>query len=472
MIITSMPHRPTRYLTALLCLLSAAGLAQIKINDPTKSVQRSLESRTSSKVTQTLDRNTSRTLDKAEKDIDKAARKKKKDKKADKTNADAPADTAVAASSAGTEAAPAETKRQKRQRTEKSEKSEKDTPPARSEPVSMQSYRLFDFVPASTVVALDDFSADAMGSYPSRWNTTTKGGIVTLDKQPAKWLAITQDGLLVPEYLSVLPDYFTLELDMAVTDRVGNAGTGVALRFIDSKASPNLLQPSHAAEVRLTLQPGAETTTLTAWTPSQTERMANRNALRNWNGTTLPKARLSIWRQGSRLRAYLNEVKIWDVPLAFVPGSAYRLLLERDFVNADKQTWCIGNLRVSVGVPYVKSKFNTEGTFTTTGILFAEGTDQILPESYGVLKEISTVLTGNAKSRVRIVGHTDSGGKEDKNLDLSKRRAAAVRAMLTTEFGIDAGRMDTDGKGASQPVTNNATPEGKANNRRVEFVKL
>ncbi|MBC7572354.1 MAG: OmpA family protein [Spirosoma sp.] len=467
-----MPHQRTGCIIALLCLLSAAGIAQIRINDPTKSVQRSLESRTSSKVNQTLDRNTSRTLDKAEKDIDKAAKKKKKDKKKDKKDADVPADSDVAVGTPESEPAPAETKRQKRQRTDKSEKPAKDVPSVRSEPVSMRSYSLFDFVPASTVVALDDFGADAMGSYPSRWNTTTKGGIVTLDKQPAKWLAITQDGLLAPEYLSVLPDYFTLELDMAVTDRVGNAGTGVALRFIDSKASPNLLQPSHAAEVRLTLQPGAETTTLTAWTPSQTERMANRNALRNWNGTTLPKARLSIWRQGSRLRAYVNEVKIWDVPLAFVPGSAYRLLLERDFVNADKQVWCIGNMRVSVGVPYVKSKYNTEGQFSTTGIVFADGTDQILPESYGVLKEISTVLTSNVKSRVRIIGHTDSDGKEDKNLDLSKRRAAAVRAMLTTEFGIDAGRMDTDGKGASQPTTNNATPEGKANNRRVEFVKL
>ncbi len=463
-----MPHRPTRYLIALLCLLSTACIAQIRINDPTRTVQRSLESRTSSKANQTLDRNTSRTLDKAEKDIGNAAKGKKKDKKEKKKKeADAPADREIAVGTSEPE--PAETKRQKRQRKEKPAK---DAPSVRSEPASMRAYSLFDFVPATTVVALDDFSTDAMGSFPTRWNTTTKGGIVTLDKQPARWLAITQDGLLTPEYLSVLPDYFTLELDMAVTDRVGNTGMGVALRFIDSKANPNLLQPSHAAEVRLTLQPGAETTTLTAWTPSQTERMANRNALRNWNGTTLPTARLSIWRQGTRLRAYLNEVKIWDIPLAFVPGSAYRLLLERDFVNADKQIWCIGNMRVSVGVPYLKSKFNTEGQFSTTGIVFTDGTDRILPESYGVLKEISDILTGSIKSRVRIVGHTDSAGKDDKNLDLSKRRAAAVRAMLTTEFGIDAGRMDTDGKGASQPATNNATPEGKANNRRVEFVKL
>ena len=460
-----MPHCLTGYATILLCLLSVVCVAQIKINDPTKTIQRSLDSRTSSKVNQTLDRNASGTLDKAEGAIDNVAKKKKKDKKETNTAADSGAPIDASESTA------VETKPSKRQRKEK-DKPEKDASSARSEPVSMRAYSLFDFVPAATVVALDDFSADAPGSFPARWNTTAKGGMVSLSKQPGKWLAITQDGLLYPEYLNALPDYFTMELDMAATDHVGNAGTGVALRFVDSKASLNLLQPSHAAEVRLTLQPGAETTSLTAWTPSQSERMNSRNALRNWNGTTAPTARLSVWRQGTRLRVYLNEVSIWDTPLAFVPGVAYRLLLERDFVTADKQVWCISNMRVSVGVPYLKSKFNTEGRFSTTGILFTDGTDQIRPESYGVLKEISAILTSNARARVRIIGHTDSDGDDAKNLGLSKRRAAAVRAVLTTEFGIDAGRMDTDGQGEAQPATNNATPDGKANNRRVEFVKL
>ncbi|HEX2523287.1 MAG TPA: OmpA family protein, partial [Terriglobia bacterium] len=70
-----------------------------------------------------------------------------------------------------------------------------------------------------------------------------------------------------------------------------------------------------------------------------------------------------------------------------------------------------------------------------------------------------------------IVGHTDSDGDDAKNLDLSKRRAASVKNMLASEFQIDAGRMETDGKGESQPADKNATAAGRANNRRVEFVK-
>ena len=78
----------------------------------------------------------------------------------------------------------------------------------------------------------------------------------------------------------------------------------------------------------------------------------------------------------------------------------------------------------------------------------------------------------NATVKVRIIGHTDADGEDAKNLDLSKRRAASVKNTLQSEFGIEASRMETDGKGEAQPVAPNTTAEGKANNRRVEFVKL
>ena len=88
------------------------------------------------------------------------------------------------------------------------------------------------------------------------------------------------------------------------------------------------------------------------------------------------------------------------------------------------------------------------------------------------LKEISEVLKDNATVKVKIIGHTDSDGDDKSNLDLSKRRAASVKNALSTEFGIDASRMETDGKGESEPASANTTSEGKANNRRVEFIKL
>jgi len=105
------------------------------------------------------------------------------------------------------------------------------------------------------------------------------------------------------------------------------------------------------------------------------------------------------------------------------------------------------------------------------GILFDVNSDRIKPESYGTLKELAGVLTESGDVKVVIIGHTDSDGDDAANMDLSKRRAASVKSALVSEFKIDAGRLETDGKGESQPIDKNDTPAGKANNRRVEFIK-
>ena len=74
--------------------------------------------------------------------------------------------------------------------------------------------------------------------------------------------------------------------------------------------------------------------------------------------------------------------------------------------------------------------------------------------------------------RLKIVGHTDSDGNEAANRELSQRRAEAVKNALVSVYGIDGSRLQTEGKGEMEPVEDNATTEGKAKNRRVEFVKI
>jgi OOP family OmpA-OmpF porin len=132
----------------------------------------------------------------------------------------------------------------------------------------------------------------------------------------------------------------------------------------------------------------------------------------------------------------------------------------------------MGNMRLAVGAADTRNKLITEGKFVTHGILFDVNSDKIKAESYGTLKDIAAVLTENAAVKVKITGYTDSDGDDASNMALSKKRAEAVKNSLAKDFGIDAARMEADGKGESQPVDNNTTPVGKANNRRVEFVKL
>ena len=72
---------------------------------------------------------------------------------------------------------------------------------------------------------------------------------------------------------------------------------------------------------------------------------------------------------------------------------------------------------------------------------------------------------------MRIDGHTDGIGSDAANLDLSRRRAAAVKTALVKRYGIAADRLSTGGFGESQPKADNATPEGRALNRRVELTR-
>jgi len=183
--------------------------------------------------------------------------------------------------------------------------------------------------------------------------------------------------------------------------------------------------------------------------------------------------KLSFWRQRQRLRVYMNEEKVWDIPRAFESGKNYNAVLFRlsDDILQNGH-FLFGNIQLAAGAPDTRNKLLTEGRFSTTGILFDVNSAAVKGESFGALKEIADVLKENAALRLNIVGHTDSDGDAAANLSLSQKRAAAVKEALVREFGIDGGRLQTDGKGAAQPVAPNTTPTGKAQNRRVEFIKL
>jgi outer membrane protein OmpA-like peptidoglycan-associated protein len=167
----------------------------------------------------------------------------------------------------------------------------------------------------------------------------------------------------------------------------------------------------------------------------------------------------------------MNEEKMWDVPRAVAASAKLNTLLFFFGGGCGNCEYYLANIRVATGAADTRNKIVTEGKWVSHGILFDVNSDRIKGESYGSLKEIAGVLTENADVRVVIVGHTDSDGNDASNLDLSRRRASSVKTALATLFGIAEGRMETDGKGETEPVDKNDTPVGKANNRRVEFVK-
>ena len=110
-------------------------------------------------------------------------------------------------------------------------------------------------------------------------------------------------------------------------------------------------------------------------------------------------------------------------------------------------------------------------TGVISGIQFVQATAQLAPGSAAVLDEAVAMLTKYPTVRIEISGHTDSSGDEQKNRELSQQRADAVRAYLVKK-GIAEARLESKGYGPEFPIGNNATPEGRAQNRRVEFKLL
>ena len=347
----------------------------------------------------------------------------------------------------------------------------------------LKTYSKFDFIPGDKVLAYDDFSKDDVGDYPATWNTNSTGEVVNSSARDGHMLMFVKQGKFIPEYIKSLPDNFTFECDVICNDKFSYYSPALSLYFLSGKNDKQVfdgsfIQFQKRSGVKISLHPTGGLNNnglgnIESFDKGESFLKNEINTMQFKSGSGMRMVHMSIWRQKQRLRVYLNEEKIFDLPRAFPDGNTYSTALFEiwgDMKGEDR--YLLSNLKLAAGLPDTRSKLLNEGKFVTSGILFDVNSDKIKQQSYGVLKDIASVLSDNASINVKITGHTDSDGNAADNLSLSKRRAEAVKAALVKDFGIDASRIQTDGKGASEPIASNATAEGKANNRRVEFLKL
>ncbi|RYG42485.1 MAG: OmpA family protein, partial [Chitinophagaceae bacterium] len=315
---------------------------------------------------------------------------------------------------------------------------------------------------------------------PTRWNTNATAEVVTLNNKEGKWLKISKEGAFHPEFITDLPNNFTLEFDLAVNPEWRGTHFAVNLAKLDKPEDFSNYyhyvswRGNHAVHVQL--KPGQRERT-----SANSKLMAGKNGnhtvnndvdFKVWDNASKNFAHIAIWRQDQRLRMYVNGEKIWDIPRAFEAGAKYNAVtfgMQGSYGPEDYML--LGNLRLAVGAADTRNKLITEGRFVTRGILFDVNSDKIKPESSGALRDIANVIRENGGIKVKIVGHTDADGEEKANLILSEKRAASVKAYLVKEYSIDSATLTTEGKGESQLADKSSTPEGKANNRRVEFIR-
>ena len=363
-----------------------------------------------------------------------------------------------------------------------SKKKEENVTPS----TSFQSYTRYDFVPGENVVYAEDFSQDVIGEFPLKWTTSNRGETVTIQGMPNKWMRMFIGQFVSPE-TKKLPENFTVEFDMVLTF-LKNDEQDFGSMF--PKFEMQLLQLNPGADgarqyvqdgmdiskVGMIIQPAYEDRS-TIYVQSYQDRSmyfeGGNKDLKKFSENYRKPFHVAMWVQKQRLRLWINGEKIYDLPQAISPKAVFNHIGFDMTDNSDEENVgvYVSNIKIAEGTPDMRSKLMTEGKLVTHGILFDVASDKIKPESAGVLKEIAAVLKENSTVKIKIVGHTDSDGDDAMNMDLSKRRAAAVKQALAKDFQVDVSMMVTDGMGESKPVSVNTTKEGKAQNRRVEFIK-
>jgi OmpA-OmpF porin, OOP family len=322
---------------------------------------------------------------------------------------------------------------------------------AAEEPATGEVYgNRYDFVPGDKVLVYDDFSDTDVGEYPAKWTIKDGGGnaLEVVELGGRRWLksryqAEDQDSAITWLRYAVkgdMPKNFTIEFDQ---DLAGPTQVLFSARY-----------GFGGERVKFN---GDDGTVVSA---NANGKLPARQGIKH----------VAIAVSGTQVKVYVGGERVLSDPDG-VERPVKKLGMEflHPYQKAgDHQMFTA--YRLAEGGKPAKQMLAGEGKIITHGILFDTGSDVIKPESGPTLRMIQSLLTEDPALRFSIEGHTDNVGSPKSNLALSERRAAAVKAWLVKE-GIDAGRLATKGLGDTKPIDGNDTAEGRANNRRVEFVK-
>ena len=333
-----------------------------------------------------------------------------------------------------------------------------------------------DFISGADAIYTDTFKNDAIGDFPVTWNTNSSGEVITFNEDNTRWLQLDL-GQYTPDGITEIPENCTFEFDVTVTNNFDWYSDGIWVNIISVKDKRKDFTKwsrfsAGANGVRLRLKPKnfdnvgeSQITTYINNEPIIDNKKNNTQFTIENNSV-----HVSLWRQKNRLRVYLNDEKVWDIPRAF--STANYNAISFNTAGVEKEHFYVANLRLAIAGEDTRHPLLETGRFETSDILFDVNKTTIQPSSFKILDDLGKVLQENPSVNIKIIGHTDSDGSTEANQLLSEKRAQAIKEYLSNNFPIAGKRMKTMGKGESEPVANNATPEGKAKNRRVEFIKI
>jgi OmpA-OmpF porin, OOP family len=430
----------------ILYLATGISFGQIDLNKVVNRSVKKAERNVENRVERRIDKGVDKSLDAVEDGIDDSVSGDGKDKKND---GDKNSDTKKADKSDDNQ--PDNGKKSK-------DTDNKPAPQEPEKPSPALTWAKYDFVPGTEIIFEDNQEGEQNGEFPSKWDLA--GGVVEnalFDESNVIYFRETGNiggitPLMKDSKVDYLPDEFTVEFDCYFDKDI------YSQRYYISFYAIKKQKPALKRLVFNTNQAEYGGSDIEGVYPGAKRSNVDKEARWRHIAISFNKRALKVYMDDARV---LNIPNIEENPTGLTIGTT----------SQKEVKYFVKNVRIAQGAVPLYDKFLTDGKFVTTGIKFDVTKATIKPESMGTINYVVKMMQDHPELNFSVEGHTDSDGDDASNLKLSEARAKAVAdAML--KLGIAADRLTSKGLGENKPMAGNDTTEGKAQNRRVEFVKF
>lgn len=347
--------------------------------------------------------------------------------------------------------------------TKPPEKKENPAPTVIEKKSNLDLYGNYDFIPGDSILFQDDLEGEDTNEIPSRW-ILASGRAEIINKDGENLIAARAGTTLRPRMKDrvYLPKRFTVEFDIKYISYAWQYGRHISVFFANPALDSNRDAGQFGSQ-RLQVWASGDAAFGNA-TGKWPEDMRNEKVdkvLKDWK-------HVAISVNENSLKVYINQYRILNAQLEFAKPSSLLFTIENDY----DAPILIRNFRILAGSKSPAKQITTENMFIARGIQFQKASAVLLPESMGELNRLINMMKENPALKFEIGGHTsaETGGNSEANQLLSEERAKAVREKMI-DLGIAGNRLKATGYGQTKPIADNTTPDGRATNRRVEFVK-